>query len=69
MLRSRRRLLVAMAALTILTAVLPDLTTPGARGAEVVAPTKVSILLYHRFGPTVPNTMTVTTTDFEGQLK
>ena len=72
MLRSRRRLLVAMAALSILTAVLsavPDFTAPGARGAEVVAPTKVSILLYHRFGPTVPNTMTVTTTDFEGQLK
>ena len=35
----------------------------------MVAPIKVSILLYHRFGPTVPNTMTVTTADFEGQLK
>src|SRR4029077_19075056 len=75
LLRGRRRLLVAMAALTILTALLgltavPGLTAPpGARAPEVVAPTKVSILLYHRFGPTVPNTMTVTTTDFEGQLK
>jgi len=52
-----------MAALTMLTAV------PGVYAAEVVAPIKVSILLYHRFGPTVPNTMTVTTADFEGQLK
>ena len=52
-----------MAALTMLTAV------PGVHAAEVVAPIKVSILLYHRFGPTVPNTMTVTTADFEGQLK
>jgi len=59
----RRWLLVAMAALTLLTA------APGTRAAEVVAPTKVSILLYHRFGPDVPNTMTVKTADFEGQLK
>jgi peptidoglycan/xylan/chitin deacetylase (PgdA/CDA1 family) len=63
LLLGRRRLLVAMAALTLLTGV------PETRAAEVVTPTKVSILLYHRFGPTVPNTMTVTTTDFEGQLK
>lgn len=59
----RRRLLAVIAALLILTAV------PGTRAAEVADPIKVSILLYHRLGPTVPNTMTVTTTDFEGQLK
>jgi len=59
----RRRLLAAIAALMILIAV------PGSRAAEVADPIKVSILLYHRLGPTVPNTMTVTTTDFEGQLK
>jgi len=59
----RRRLLATIAALTMLIAV------PGVQAAEVVTPIKVSILLYHRFGPTVPNTMTVTTADFEGQLK
>ena len=59
----RRRLLAALAALMILTAI------PGTRAAETTDPIKVSILLYHRLGPTVPNTMTVTTTDFEGQLK
>jgi peptidoglycan/xylan/chitin deacetylase (PgdA/CDA1 family) len=69
LLLGRRRLLVTMAALTILTAV-PGLTAAaGTNAAEVGGPTKVSILLYHRLGPTVPNTMTVKTDEFEAQLK
>jgi peptidoglycan/xylan/chitin deacetylase (PgdA/CDA1 family) len=43
------------------------LTTPGAAGAE--AEVSVPVLNYHRFGPVVSDSMTVTTQVFESQLK
>jgi len=47
-------------------AIVLCLTTPGSMAQE---PVSVPVLCYHRFGPTVPDSMTVTTRGFTEQLQ
>ena len=54
---------------TLLLAAIPAALLLGCPPSEGAEPLRVSILVYHRFGPTLTDDMTVTTPVFEGQLR